>query len=137
VFLVKGKRKKAFLNLNKFVVILLALILSLVVAAFADENQLNVSPINPEFQEYMDLVQAREAPSIVTAEGYYLGLIPAPVDMSHTRGLSVIPEVKRVFYPLSYDLRTLGRVTPVKDHDSSEEPGSLRVLLGFCYLRFA
>jgi len=115
VFLVKGKRKKAFLNLNKFVVILLALILSLVVAAFADENQLSLSPISPEFQEYMDLVQAREAPSIVTAEGYYLGLIPAPVDMSHTRGLSVIPEVKRVFYPLSYDLRTLGRVTPVKD----------------------
>ena len=115
MFLVKGKRKKAFLNLNKFVVILLALILSLVVAAFADENQLSLSPISPEFQEYMDLVQAREAPSIVTAEGYYLGLIPAPVDMSHTRGLSVIPEVKRVFYPLSYDLRTLGRVTPVKD----------------------
>jgi len=116
VFLVKGNRKKVFPSLNKFVVILFALILSLVVvAAFADENQLSLSPISPEFQEYMDLVQAREAPSIVTAEGYYLGLIPAPVDMSHTRGLSVIPEVKRVFYPVSYDLRTLGRVTPVKD----------------------
>ncbi|GAI20921.1 unnamed protein product, partial [marine sediment metagenome] len=116
MFLVKGKRKKVFPSLNKFMVILFALILSLVVvAAFADENQLSLSPISPEFQEYMDLVQAREAPSIVTAEGYYLGLIPAPVDMSHTRGLSVIPEVKRVFYPVSYDLRTLGRVTPVKD----------------------
>lgn len=116
MFLVKGKRKKAFLSLNKFVVILFALILSLVVvAAFADENQLSLSPINPEFQEYMDLVQARKAPRIVTAEGYYLGLIPAPVDMSHTIGLSVVPEVERVFYPVSYDLRTLGQVTPIKD----------------------
>jgi len=51
VFLTKKNRKKVFPSLNKFVVILFALILSLVVvAAFADENQLSLSPIDPEFQ---------------------------------------------------------------------------------------
>jgi len=115
-YLRKENKKRGFPGLNKVVLIVCVLVFGLAVAAaFADENQLSLSPISPEFQEYMDLVQARKAPKIVTAEGYYLGLIPAPVDMSHTRGLSVIPEVKRVFYPVSYDLRTLGRVTPVKN----------------------
>ena len=57
MFLIKDKRKRVFPNLNKSIVILFALILSLVVvAAFADENQVSFSPISPEFQEYMDLV---------------------------------------------------------------------------------
>ena len=85
---------------------------------FAHENELSLSPINRQFQEYMDLVRARKAPELKTAEKYYLGLIPAPLDMSHTRGLRVIPEAKRVTYPASYDLRTLGCLTPIKDQGS-------------------
>jgi len=82
---------------------------------FAGEKELTLSPINPQFPEYMDLVRARKAPELITTEGYYLGLIPAPLDVTHTRGLSVIPEAKKVSYPASYDLRTLGRLTPIKD----------------------
>ena len=44
---------------------------------------------------------------------------PAPRDLSYLRGVQAIPQ-SRVFkaYPASYDLRTLGRVTPVKDQGS-------------------
>lgn len=115
-YLRKENKKRGFPGLNKVVLIVCVLVFGLAVAAaFADESEVSLSPINPEFEEYMDLVRAREAPQLITAEGYYLGLIPAPVDMSHTRGLSVIPQAKRLFYPVSYDLRALGRVTAVKD----------------------
>jgi len=111
--------KKMRLKISFSVVVLCVLASFLmVVPVFAGEKELTLSPINPELQEYMDLVRAREAPELITTEGYYLGLIPAPLDMSHTRGLSVIPVAKKVSYPASYDLRTLGRLTPIKDQGS-------------------
>ena len=84
-YLRKENEKRGFPGLNKVVLIVCVLVFGLAVAAaFADESEVSLSPINPEFEEYMDLVRAREAPQLITAEGYYLGLIPAPVDMSHT-----------------------------------------------------
>ncbi|MFH0775235.1 MAG: lectin like domain-containing protein [bacterium] len=81
--------------------------------AFADEPQLTLAPLNPEFEEYICQIQIKGKPSLVTKEGYYLGLVPSPVDMSHTKGLRVFPQ-KLLSYPSSYDLRTSGRLPPVK-----------------------
>jgi len=115
----RGKGKEKFPNRGKPFVILCALLFSLIVIpAFANETKVTLSPINPQFQKYINLIQAKKAPKMVTAEGHYSGLIPAPLDMSHTKGISIIPKVKRVSYPTSYDLRTLGRVTSVKDQES-------------------
>ena len=106
----------SYLRLNKFGLILCALVFSLtVVTTFAEESKWAQAPINPEFQEYIKKVKEGKAPKMVTAEGHYLGFIPAPVDMRHTKGLSIIPETKRATLPSSYDLRTWGLVTPVKN----------------------
>jgi len=116
VFLRRGNRKRAFSNFNRFVAILCVLVSSLVAApVFADESTVNLAPINPRFEKYMDLVQAGRPPELITAEGYYLGFLPSPLDMTHTRGLRVISEIPKLGYPASYDLRTLGRLTPIKD----------------------
>jgi len=115
-YLIKEKRGEIFPESNKFVLILCVLLFNLIVVpAFANETRVSFPPINPQFQEYMNLIRTRKAPEMVTAEGYHLGFIPAPLDMSHIKGLSIIPEVKRVFYSTSYDLRNEGQVTPVKD----------------------
>ncbi len=76
---------------------------------------MSLAPTSPNFERYRDLVRIGRPPELITAEGYYLGLLPSPLDMTHTRGLRVIPEIPRVAYPTSYDLRTMGRLTPVKD----------------------
>ncbi|MDI6793436.1 MAG: clostripain-related cysteine peptidase, partial [bacterium] len=115
-FMLRGRNKKGrggyylFLNLLFLGVFYLSTVM-----AFADENQPNLAPINPAFKEYMDRVQVGKAPLLLTTDGYGLGLIPAPLDMSHLKGLSIISGSPRVSYPTSYDLRTLGQVTPVKD----------------------
>lgn len=68
---------------------------------------------NPEFRAYLEAVQTGRPWPIVTPDGRYLGHLPIPVDMSHTAGLRIA--ALGLALPESYDLRALGRVTPVKD----------------------
>ncbi len=50
---------------------------------------------------------------MVTADGHRLGLIPSPLDLSHLRGQPAPLPTDTI--PSSYDLRTTGKVTSVKD----------------------
>ena len=90
---------------------LLALLSCLFVTAFP---QLDIAPLNPAFVTYLQQVRTGEQRPIVTAEGYSLGLLPNPVDLSHITGLGIRPK-SLLALPASYDLRSLGRVTSVKD----------------------
>ncbi len=106
-----------------------------------------LSPVNPEFLAYRNrtavragTVSAREGTTIVFNNGssshiFLDGEIPSPLDFSYTRGISAdmdaVAPVEAVSYPILYDLRTLGRVTPVKDQ------GAARLLLGLCNIRLA
>lgn len=74
--------------------------------------QPEMAPVNPSFEHYLQVIQAGRAWPPVTPEGYYLGYIPSPVDLSHMAGVRV---TDRDRFPSSYDLRALGRVTPIKD----------------------
>jgi len=47
------------------------------------------------------------------AGGHGTGLRPGPVDLTGLQGLEVSPQL--LTYPSSFDLRSLGRLTPVKD----------------------
>ena len=70
-----------------------------------------LQPANPAF------IDALADPSRIvprTLDGRGLGLMPCPVDPAYTRGLQVDPGVLTA-PPASYDLRTLGRVTSVKN----------------------
>ena len=75
------------------------------------------APLNPEFERY--LATSQEPRARITAGGNHgLGLIPFPADLSHLR-LQKLAAQKGArsapLLPASYDLRALGRVTPIKD----------------------
>jgi len=92
-------------------------ILGLVVAlaqGWADSPYPDAAPINPRFIDYLDRV------FVQSDSGYprVSGVIPPPVDLSHMKGMKVrLPEggVRVLSFPSSYDLRSLGKVTPVKN----------------------
>ncbi|AKB55149.1 Chitin binding protein [Methanosarcina barkeri MS] len=107
------------LNVKKRVVILsglLVLLLSIGSSiAIADTNlsdnnkvsQLAFAPKNPDFVKY----QQEKISSQPSINGHKTGLFPTIVDLSHLRTVSG----STVSYPARYDLRTLNKVTPVKD----------------------
>ncbi|MEW5825453.1 MAG: lectin like domain-containing protein, partial [Candidatus Bipolaricaulota bacterium] len=77
------------------------------------------APLNPEFVE----AQAHLDPmglSEITEEGYVLGLLPSPLDLSHMTGrpIGVLSPNGMRGFPSTYDLRTLGRLTAVRDQGS-------------------
>jgi len=74
------------------------------------------APLNPAFVKYLQEAQMRRSQA-EAVEGRALGLIPSPIDLSHMKGQKVTQErrLAGAALPASYDLRTLGKVTPVKD----------------------
>jgi C1A family cysteine protease len=73
------------------------------------------APLNPEFIKYQDLVKSGRAERY-SADWYPLGRVPAPVDLSHVR--PVVNPGLGAGYPSTYDLRSLGKVTDVRDQGS-------------------
>ena len=76
-------------------------------------EQLTVAPMNPDFLSYRveDPLGAIQWATVGS-----FGEMPTPQDFSYARGLAT-PVVHNQTYAASYDLRTLGRVTPVKDQN--------------------
>jgi len=84
------------------------------VATAAPQPQPSVAPLNPEFLQYLDdLAMGRV--QLQTEDGHGLGYIPSPVDLSHLTGEQLFDASSLLGLPASYDLRTLGKLTPVKD----------------------
>jgi C1A family cysteine protease len=94
-------------------VIVVSFALYPVSSSFAQE--VSLSPVNPNFLQHQleGAVQSK-----TTAEGYSLGYIPGPLDLSHMTGAKVPWGYKRVRAPAQYDLRSLGKLTSVKDQGS-------------------
>lgn len=99
---------------------LVGLLLLCVVPCPAQDTQWPfVAPPNPEFVDY--LLSATVVGTLDHVEdGYPLGLIPVPVDLSHTRGSRILKEQVGDPIPASFDLRTLSpaRLTPVRNQGS-------------------
>ncbi len=77
-------------------------------------EDVTLAPLNPAFFNY---VQERHVlgEQRLTLDGKTLGYIPSPLDLSHLKG-SFLGQVHRLLgAPTSYDLRSLGKLTPVKD----------------------
>ena len=74
---------------------------------------LSKAPLNPHFVEYMDARAQGLTPAMVTAEGYGLGFVPGPLDLSHLKTQPTALSFGTP--PASYDLRIIGKVTPVRD----------------------
>ena len=71
------------------------------------------APLNPAFVEHLDLLKRGAAPNQVTAGGHALGLLPGPLDLSHLKSQPAV--LSNLALPASYDLRTQGKVTAVRD----------------------
>lgn len=70
------------------------------------------APVNREFQKYV--VERTMLRTLArTADGHALGEIPGPAEVSPVR--PVLPRELNRALPASYDLRTLGKLTSVKD----------------------
>ena len=78
------------------------------------DSEGSAAPVNPEFMSHLKSYAKGEVQSM-TEDGYPLGLIPAPIKLSHLQSQFVSSEDQSVILPVSYDLRVTGRVTPVRD----------------------
>jgi len=109
-----------------------------------DENELgasitaNIAPINPDLLKYLQDQQERQkmqTTNLATAEttadqSHALGYVPPPVSMSYLEGPFIVQDTgSSAQYSMSapalgaatsYDLRTTGKVTPVKNQLTSE-----------------
>lgn len=106
-------------NTKKRVTIFSGLLVLLLVlgssVALAENDYLNpeLAPENPDFDKYQESeISTQPEPSL---DEHQTGLIPSPVDLSYISDISV-PETS---VPAYYDLRTLDRVTTVKDQGSA------------------
>lgn len=84
---------------------------------FPQEEKLEQAPINPDFLKFMEKYYRGEYYPW-TEDGNYLGYIPPPVDLSHLRKGNRKSEYSNFLYPATYDLRSYGKMTPVRNQGS-------------------
>lgn len=112
-------------------VILKSLLLLSLLIQFANpisvsaEPLLQKAPVSARFQQYLNDLKLPKTPAKLLASAKSVipkttGYIPSPNDYSHLKGKSSevkipAPKFQRAFAPLQYDLRSQGRVTPVRD----------------------
>ncbi len=77
--------------------------------------RLVAAPMNPAFVKYMDDIRSRRALPATGDSEHSTGYVPAPIDLSHLKGRSAARTGAPL--PASYDLRALGRVTPVRNQN--------------------
>ena len=70
---------------------------------------------NPEWLAFEKNRTEGKTMVMTTASGKPLGYAPSPVDLSYLKGREVSGPAQVQAYPASYDLRTIGKVTPVRD----------------------
>jgi C1A family cysteine protease len=110
----------------KRIVIFTALIVGITLAtpAAAIEGQENTAvstaPINPDFLAYQENAQGAVLAASENEGMYSYGLIPPPLDLSHisaSQSNSAVFSVQNAL-PVTYDLRSQGRVTGIKNQGS-------------------
>ena len=106
-----GSMKKRVTIFSGLLVLLLILGSSI---AMAEDNSPELAPENPEFEEYQEnSIPTEPDPSL---DGHQTGAIPSPIDLSYISDISV-PRASS--FSSYYDLRTLNRVTTVKDQGTA------------------
>jgi C1A family cysteine protease len=96
--------------------------LGLLTVAYADPS---LAPFNSDFLNYQRTTQNGTAKK-QAIKNHALGVVPSPIDLSHMKGHNIVEQIKALkslaepvqgqsTYPAVYDLRTLGKLTPVKN----------------------
>lgn len=76
-----------------------------------------MAPLNPAFLEYIQESQFSKIQAPLPDE-HPLGFIPSPLNLSHLTGQPMFQGTRLLSAPLSYDLRTQGKLTPTKDQEN-------------------
>jgi len=81
-----------------------------------EQKSAQLVPLNPEFVRYNQNIRTYGIQNM-TAGGHALGYIPSPINVSHISTLPArsLASVAIVAAPQSYDLRTSGKLTAVRD----------------------
>ncbi len=110
----KAPENRRALRLTVVVIGLFFLLTHAAIAAFPFPQR---APVNPEYVKYKETLRTMAYWRFQTEEGYALGLVPSPVDFSRVTATPIREVSPRdvLSLPSSYDLRTLGRVTAVRD----------------------
>jgi C1A family cysteine protease len=99
----------------------------------SEEADVSLAPLNPAFIHYLD--QKAASRGALVMQGYTLGYVPPPVDLSHLKGVKVswaaveteatesgtdltTQDLQGASYPSAYDLRVVGKTTAVRDQGS-------------------
>lgn len=84
------------------------------VGSAAEEPDVTLAPLNPEFVKYVEMLKRGDVSTDLSInEGYGNGgVTPPPMDHTHVKGV-YNPEVANMVFPARFDLREEGRVTPV------------------------
>ena len=120
-------KTRAFLSIRMVLLVVLLMMGALgwgfLIPATAQEpGEFVLAPVNPAFLDYHQKTKVGVLQSEQTGDGQVLGYIPSPLDLSHLKE----QEEEQVLlqgrlplgYPASYDLRTEGKLTPVKNQGS-------------------
>lgn len=83
------------------------------------------APLNPQFVKYMSELRRGHAMLAVTTRGHALGEIPLTVDLFHLKKQAAFVQSFQGALPASYDLRTYGKVTAVRDRGGAAPAGPL------------
>ena len=78
-------------------------------------ESLTKAPLNPEWLAYEQDRMAGKAKTTTSATGNSFGLVPSTIDLSHLKGKEAANVA--LTYDPSYDLRTIGKVTSVKNQN--------------------
>jgi C1A family cysteine protease len=109
------KRYKHVAGLFAILLVYSIMFFSTTPALAQEAETLEHAPLNPAFVQHMQKVKLYGAPNL-TAGGHALGYIPSPVDLSHLSRLSAgLTRLPLYAAPASYDLRTTGKLTAVRD----------------------
>jgi len=79
-------------------------------------QSISKAPLNPDFTNYLKAAKAGKIQSL-TSEWHTLGYIPEPIDYSYMKGIQLhsTKGISALSFPVSYDLRTANKLTPVKN----------------------
>ena len=116
------KSRPSFLNIRKMFILSKSLfpygffilcVMLIATSGFCFE----FATLNPELSDYLDRTANSGLQSQTAESGHPLGHIPNPVDLSHVNQLysNSVQTAQSEPYPAQYDLRTTGKLTPVKD----------------------
>ncbi len=87
-------------------------------AGLAAAQPIRTAPLNPDFVRYRAQCALGHARPAAAAATRRLGHVPAPVNLSRLQGRGPAPaSTAKAAFPRAYDLRTLGRVSAVRNQD--------------------